>query len=103
MSYRERNDLDTGGLSTVFDFRVHQRRVPAKVTVVDYNDRRPADRLVVQQKVDEGGFGNVFSYDDHFKDATEGIGSTTTRRPLGSVENSGMGWSLSEGCVGPRM
>lgn len=72
VAYRERNNLATDGLSTVFDFRVHQQRVPAKVTVVDYNYRQPAERLIVTEPVADSGFGNVFTYDNHFKTKLEG-------------------------------
>ena len=79
VSYRERNNISTGGPSTVFDFRVRQRRVPAKVTVVDYNYRRPAAPLIASEKVAEGGFGNVFTYDNHFKDIDQGKDVAKTR------------------------
>jgi type VI secretion system secreted protein VgrG len=84
ISYREVNNIDSGGESTIFDFRVVQRRVPKKVTVVDYNYRHPAERLVHTEKVSDTGFGNVFTYDNHFKDAEAGklVAKTRAERHL---------------------
>ncbi len=70
--YRERNNLATDGISTVWDFRHETHRVPAKVTLVEYNHRRPKEMLVFSAPVHEGGFGHVFHYGDHFKDAAVG-------------------------------
>jgi type VI secretion system secreted protein VgrG len=79
LSYRERNDLATGGASTVWDFRLETRRVPAHVTLVDYNHRRPKELLVTTEKVDERGFGHVYQYGDHFKDGAVGAAWTKIR------------------------
>jgi len=79
ISYRDKSNLVTAGLSTVWSFHVRQRCVPANVTVVDYNHRRPLDMLISTKKVDEKGFGHVFSYGDHFKDKDVGAAWATIR------------------------
>lgn len=79
ISYRERNDLATNGIATVWDFRHHTRRVPAHVTLVDYNHRRPKELLIVTEKVDEQGFGHVYEYGAHMKDGTVGTAWTKIR------------------------
>lgn len=68
ISYRERNNLVTEGEATIWDFTTVQRRVPQRVTVLDYNYRRPADLLVSSEVIDEGGFGHVIHYGEHVKD-----------------------------------
>ncbi len=70
--YRERNNLASDAIATIWDFRVRQRRVPAKVSVVDYNYRKPRDLLLSTKKVDPKGFGHVFHYGEHFKDPAVG-------------------------------
>ncbi|RLB64194.1 MAG: hypothetical protein DRI90_05185 [Deltaproteobacteria bacterium] len=73
VSYRERNNLSTGGASTVWDWQLLQKRVPARVGVIDYNYRTPGVPLVGEAKVgDEGGFGSVTYYGEHFKTTDEG-------------------------------
>jgi type VI secretion system secreted protein VgrG len=72
ISYRERNDLATDGVSTIWDLRVKQRRVPNQVSLVDYNDQTPRELLVATKKVDPKGFGHVFHYGEHFEDTTVG-------------------------------
>lgn len=72
LAYRERNNLATNGVATVWDFRVKQRRVAARVSVIDYNHRRPRDLLISTKQVDENGFGHVFHYGEHFKDPDVG-------------------------------
>lgn len=70
--YREKNNLGTNAIATIWDFRLRQRRVQAKVSVVDYNHRKPRDLLMSTKKVDENGFGHVFHYGEHFKDQDVG-------------------------------
>lgn len=77
VSFRERNNLASGSRHTIWDVSVQQRRVAHRVTVVDYNYRRPTDLLVSSEKVDVGGFGHVFLYGDHFKD--KGVGDARAR------------------------
>jgi type VI secretion system secreted protein VgrG len=73
LSYRERNNLSTGGDPTVWDWDLLQRRVPARVAVFDYNYRTPHLKLAAKAVVDEkNGFGTVFHYGEHFKDADAG-------------------------------
>jgi type VI secretion system secreted protein VgrG len=73
ISYRERNNLSTGGAATIWDYGLVQRRIPARVALVDYNYRQPSAPLYASETVDEKrGFGTVFSYGEHFKDAKVG-------------------------------
>ncbi len=72
ISFRERNNLATRGQHTIWDFRVQQRRIPARVTLVDYNYRRPTELLISSHQVDQGGFGHVYQYGDHVKDKDVG-------------------------------
>jgi type VI secretion system secreted protein VgrG len=72
IAFRENNNLATDGIATIWDFRVKQKRVAAKVSVVDYNYRKPRDLLMSTKKVDDKGFGHVFHYGEHFKDAAVG-------------------------------
>jgi type VI secretion system secreted protein VgrG len=73
ISYRERNNLSTGGASTIWDWNLVQRRIPARVALVDYNYRQPSTPLFASEKVDEQrGFGTVFAYGEHFKDKDVG-------------------------------
>jgi type VI secretion system secreted protein VgrG len=51
--------------------------VPHRVTLVDYNHRRPTELLVSSQKIDPTGFGHVFGYGDHFKDT--GVGDARAK------------------------
>ncbi len=68
ISFRARNNLGAGDLSTIWSFHLRRERVPQRVTLVDYNYRRPQDLLVASEKVDDTGFGGVFYYGEHFKD-----------------------------------
>jgi type VI secretion system secreted protein VgrG len=73
ISYRERNNLSTGRLATVWSWTLLQKRVAARVAVVDHNYRKPSTVLFATEDVDKvRGFGTVFLYGDHFKDASEG-------------------------------
>ncbi len=73
LSYRQRNELWTGGAATVWDFDRRQVRVPARVVVFDYNYRTPAVRLEAMHAVDEAsGFGTVFHYNEHFETNDQG-------------------------------
>lgn len=80
LSYRERNNLSTGGTATVWDFGLVQRRIPARVAVLDYNYRTPSVALFGKADVDtQRGFGSVISYGEHFKDKDEGNAIAKTR------------------------
>jgi type VI secretion system secreted protein VgrG len=71
--YRKRNDLATGGESTVWEWTLVQQRTPARVAVFDYNYRTPLVRLLGQATIDEQrGFGSVMIYNEHFKTNEEG-------------------------------
>lgn len=73
ISYRERNNLSSGRLSTIWDWRHRQQRVGARVTLADYNYRTPGQILIVKEDADkERGFGNAMIYGEHFKDADVG-------------------------------
>ena len=73
IKYRERNNLSTGGEATIWDWNLVQRRIPARVAMLDYNYRTPSVPLLASEVVDtERGFGTVFEYGDHFKDSGEG-------------------------------
>lgn len=74
ISYRERNNLSTGRTATVWDWNLSQKRIAARVALVDHNYRRPSSALLAAEDVDtERGFGTVFMYGDHFKDNTTGL------------------------------
>lgn len=73
ISYRERNNLDTSGESTIWNWQLLQKRIPARVAVIDYNYRTPHIPLAVADDVDtKRGFGSVFHYGEHFKNKDEG-------------------------------
>jgi type VI secretion system secreted protein VgrG len=73
ISYRERNNLSTGRVGTVWDWTLSQKRIPARVALVDHNYRKPSTSLFVSEDVDTArGFGTVFIYGDHFKDVNAG-------------------------------
>ncbi|MFO0756817.1 MAG: type VI secretion system tip protein TssI/VgrG [Byssovorax sp.] len=73
ISYRERNNLSTGRIATVWSWNLLQRRIPARVAVFDYNYRTPNIPLVATADIDtQRGFGSVFFYGEHFKDKAAG-------------------------------
>ncbi|MCC6523843.1 MAG: type VI secretion system tip protein VgrG [Polyangiaceae bacterium] len=73
ISYRERNNISAGRLATVWDWTLVQKRIPARVALLDHNYRRPATPLIATEVVDaERGFGTRFLYGDHFKDVATG-------------------------------
>lgn len=73
VSYRERNNLSTGGTATVWSWNLLQKRIPARVAVFDYNYRTPNVPLVATADIDTArGFGSVFFYGEHFKDNKQG-------------------------------
>jgi type VI secretion system secreted protein VgrG len=73
VSYRERNNLSTGGTATVWSWNLLQKRIPARVAVFDYNYRTPNVPLVATADIDTTrGFGSVFFYGEHFKDNQQG-------------------------------
>jgi type VI secretion system secreted protein VgrG len=79
IAYRERNQLMTDGVSTIWDTRFEMKRVPEFVTMVDYNHRRPKEMLIKTESVDKKGFGHVYHYGDHFKDGSVGAAWTKIR------------------------
>lgn len=80
ISYRERNNVSSGRLATVWSWNLVQRRIPASVAVFDYNYRTPHLPLVATATVDSArGFGSVFYYGEHFKDTDEGKAVATVR------------------------
>jgi type VI secretion system secreted protein VgrG len=72
--YREDTNLaNEGALDSIWDFHLSQRRIPSRVVAIDYNYRTPAKTLVAVENVDDAkGFGNVFTYGEHFKDVNAG-------------------------------
>lgn len=69
ISYRERNNLSSGRAATVWDWSLLQKRIPARVALLDHNYRRPSSALLATEDVDTTrGFGTMFFYGDHFKD-----------------------------------
>lgn len=79
LSHRERNNLLSGAAS-VWDFTFEQKRVPARVAVLDYNYRNPSVDLLVKQDVDtKRGFGSVHLWGEHFKTNDEGQLTATAR------------------------
>jgi type VI secretion system secreted protein VgrG len=73
ISYRERNNLSTGGDASVWGWELERRRVPARVVVFDYNYRTPHLRLAAKATADAvTGFGTVMDYGAHFKNLDEG-------------------------------
>ncbi|HVY45151.1 MAG TPA: type VI secretion system tip protein TssI/VgrG [Minicystis sp.] len=73
LSYRERNNLSAGRRATIWNLRLHQKRIPARVSVQDYNYRTPSIALYVSAPVDQArGFGAVSHYGEHFKDLDVG-------------------------------
>lgn len=76
LPFRDRSNLRSGEAS-IWDLRVLHKRVPSAVALVDYNDQRPLDLLVSTKKVDEGGFGQVMYYGEHFAD--RGVGGEWAR------------------------
>jgi len=80
VSYRERNNLSSGRLATIWDWQLHQRRIPARLALVDYNYRKPHVAVAVSQPVDaQRGFGTVMVYGEHFKDNETGTAIATLR------------------------
>ncbi len=76
LPFRDRSNVRSNDLS-VFELRVVHKRVPSTVALVDYNDQRPLDLLVSTKKVDDGGFGQVMYYGEHFDD--RGVGGEWAR------------------------
>lgn len=80
ISYRSQNDLATDGISTVWEWILVKKRLPARVAVFDYNYRTPHVRLVAQAPVDAAyGFGSVMRYNEHFKTVAEGEATAKLR------------------------
>ena len=77
ISYRGRNNL-LSDVATVWDWSLLQRRIPARVALVDHNYRRPTAPMFASEKVDPArGFGTVFYYGEHFKDT--GVGAALAK------------------------
>ena len=83
ISYRDRNNLSTGRIATIWSWNLRQRRIPARVTLLDYNYRTPSLPLVVTAEADvQRGFGTVFEYNNHFKtkDAGQALAKVRAQR-----------------------
>lgn len=77
--YRSINNLG-GDAATIWDWTFRQKRIPARVTVVDHNYRTPHVPLIATAVTDEDlGFGTVFHYNEHFKDVDAGKKIATLR------------------------
>lgn len=72
ISYRDRNNLATSGESTIWDWTFDQRRIPARVALVDHNYRKPHVPMIATAPTDPAGFGSVMIYGEHFKDTQTG-------------------------------
>lgn len=70
IQFRDRNNLLHD--ESIWDLHFRIKRVAANVALVDYNDQRPLDILVSTKKVDDGGFGQVMYYGEHFSDKSHG-------------------------------
>lgn len=80
ISYRERNNVSSGRIATVWDWSLLQKRIPARVALLDYNYRRPSSALLATKEVDTArGFGTMFFYGEHFKDNDVGAALATLR------------------------
>ena len=80
ISYRERNNLSTGRVATIWSWNLRQRRIPARVLLMDYNYRTPNVALTAMEEVDaERGFGTVVMYGDHFKNQDVGAALAKVR------------------------
>jgi type VI secretion system secreted protein VgrG len=80
VSYRERNNLSTGRVATIWSWNLLQRRIPARVVLMDYNYRTPSVALNATEVVDaQRGFGTVFMYGDNFKDKDVGAALAKVR------------------------
>ncbi|HVY45494.1 MAG TPA: type VI secretion system tip protein TssI/VgrG [Minicystis sp.] len=86
ISYRGKNNLATDA-ATVWDFRETRKRIPAKVALFDYNYRAPSVAMMVTQDVDaQNGFGSVFYYGEHFKNADVGKEMAKLRAELAASD-----------------
>lgn len=73
ISYRERNNISSGRIATIWSWNLLQKRIAARVSVFDYNYRTPHVALVASADADtQRGFGSVFYYGEHFKDVDQG-------------------------------
>jgi len=73
LSYRARNNMSTGGAATIWDWQLTQRRIAARVAVLDYNPLTPHVALVGKAEADvTHGFGSVFHYGEHFTTPEDG-------------------------------
>ena len=73
VSYRDQNNLSTGGESTVFDWNRKLSRTAARVALLDHNYEQAEPFISGRSPVDaDRGFGTVFSFGEHFRDSTEG-------------------------------
>ncbi len=71
--YGDRNNLGAGRVASIAGFELDQRRIPSRVVVMDYNYRRPQERIRSSAEVDvKRGFGTVISYGEHPKDSVDG-------------------------------
>jgi len=68
ISFREKNNLATGGDATVWNVSFAMSRVPQRASVLDYNYRRPNDILLAHKDIDPTGFGHCYHYGEHVKD-----------------------------------
>jgi len=69
ISYRERNNLSSGRQATIWDWNVTQQRIPARVTLLDYNYNTPNTRLLAPAVIDASrGFGTQVDWGYDFKD-----------------------------------
>lgn len=67
--YAQDENLDLG--PTVRELSCRQRRLPGVVNLRDYNYERPSSTIAGGAVVDEQGFGEIYSYGDHYTSSDE--------------------------------
>lgn len=73
LSYRESNNLSTGGAATIFDWHLRQKRTAARVALIDHNYEQGEPFISGKSDVDaDRGFGTVFSFGENFTDDDDG-------------------------------
>ncbi len=78
----------------VTEWSCQQNVLPQKVLLKDYNYRKPSLEVQAEEEVDANGRGNVYVYEEHFKDPAEGQKLATLRaeaHKCGEVVFSGKG------------
>ena len=77
--YSPPDSLSPTTMDQVREFTCHQRLLPQKVILKDYNYRKPSMKLTGNADVDPDGRGHVYIYGEHFKTPEEGDGLAKIR------------------------